>query len=301
MSNLLLIAVCIFSGIILRRTPYFNEESSSTLNQLIIYFFIPLITLYQIPKIEFSTTLIWLSLCPFIVFFGSILFFNLLSLITNIKRETKAALILTSGISSTSFIGFPIFELLYGQEGLAYGVIMSLGGTILVFNTIGTSTLFYYTESKFDFFEIIKKIFTFIPFIAFLIGLGINFLGISYPLILDSLLSSITKPFAIIALLSIGLQIDFKINKEMFKNILFGQFYKLILAPLIIYLIVWNILGIQDLIGRICILGAAIGSMNAMSILTAEKKLNPNLATLMPAIGIPISIPILFIIDKILK
>lgn len=178
---------------------------------------------------------------------------------------------------------------------------MSLGGTILVFNTIGTSTLFYYTESKFDFLEIIKRIFTFIPFIAFLIGLGINFLGISYPLILDSLLSSITKPFAIIALLSIGLQIDFKINKEMFKNILFGQFYKLILAPLIIYLIVWNILGIQDLIGRICILGAAIGSMNAMSILTAEKKLNPNLATLMPAIGIPISIPILFIIDKILK
>jgi len=77
--------------------------------------------------------------------------------------------------------------------------------------------------------------------------------------------------------------------------------FKLILAPLIIYLLVRWCFDVQGVIGKVCVLGAAIGSMNAMSILTVEKKLDPKLAILMPAIGIPISIPILFIIDQLMK
>jgi len=217
------------------------------------------------------------------------------------ERKTKAALILTSGISSTSFVGFPIFELLYGEVGLAYGVLMSLGGTILVFNTLGISTLFYFTEDNVNFLGLIKKVLRFLPFIAFLVGVSLNFLDVVYPKVIDGLLARLTSPFSVIALITIGMQIDFRIPQKTVKNLILGQFFKLILAPLLIYLLIWWYFDIQDLVGRICVLGAAIGSMNAMSILTAEKNLNPDLSILMPAVGIPISVPILFIIDQLLK
>ncbi len=301
MENILLIIACIFAGYLLKKTPFFNRESSSVLNRLIIYFFIPLIAIYQVPKIEFEPSLIWLTLCPFIIFIVNFIFFQIIGPLVKIERETKASLILTAGIGSTSFVGFPIFELLYGEIGLAYGILMSLGGTILVFNTLGISTLFYYSEDRLNFLDILKKILRFIPFIAFILGVLFNIFDVIYSPMIDKLLSKLTSPFSIIALISIGMQLEFNIPKKMIRYLLLGQFCKLILAPLIIYFLLWQYFDIQNVLGKICILGAAIGSMNAMSILTAEKKLNPDLSILMPAVGIPISIPILFIIDQFLK
>jgi len=245
--------------------------------------------------------LILLSLVPFLVFGLSILFFEGANKIFSFERNTKAALILTSGISSTSFVGFPIFELLYGAEGLAYGVVMSLGGTILVFNTVGVSTLFYYTSGTNSLKDMLKKIFTFIPFIAFLIAILLNISGITYAPLIENLLATLIAPFSVIALMSIGMQLNFKIENKLMKEILLGQFFKLIIAPLVIFIFTWYVLELRDTIGKVIILGAAIGSMNAMSILTAEKELNPKLSILMPAIGIPLSIPLLFLIDYLLK
>lgn len=301
MNNILLLICCIVAGVLLKKTPFFNDDSANVLNQLIIYFFIPLIAIYQVPKIEFQPSLIWLTLAPFIVFALSFCFFQLISKMFSLETDTKAVLILTSGISSTSFVGFPIFEILYGAEGLAYGVFMSLGGTILVFNTVGISTLLYYTSETNSIEAIIKKIFTFVPFIAFVFALLLNIFSINFPSIVDELLAKLVAPFSVIALLSIGMQLDFKISKKLFRELLLGLTFKLIIVPFILFLLVWHFLEMQNTVGKIIILGSAIGPMNAMSILSAQKGLHPKLAILMPAIGIPLSIPLLFIIDLLLK
>ncbi len=65
----------------------------------------------------------------------------------------------------------------------------------------------------------------------------------------------------------------------------------------LVYLLLWHIVAVDDLIAKVCLLGAAIGSMNAVSIVAAQMGLNPRLASLMPAISIPLSIPLLFLID----
>lgn len=301
MSNILLLLVCVLAGILVRRAPFFDERILSLVNKVIIYFFFPAIALFQIPKIELEASLLWLTLSPFLVFGLSFVFFKLFAKTLGLDRDTKAALILTAGISSTSFVGFPIFELLYGAEGLAYGVMLSLGGTILVFNTIGVSTLFFFTEGTNSVLSAAKKTLTFIPFIAFCVALVFNLLGVEYYPAADRVLAFLVAPFSVIALFSIGLQVEFKISKELLKEIAIGQFFKLFIAPFVIYLLVWHFLEIRSDIGRVCILGAGIGSMNAMSILTAEKGLNPQLSILMPAIGIPLSIPLLFLIDQFLK
>lgn len=286
---------------VLRKTGLLGSQAPSYLNRLIIYFFIPLLSILHVPAISLKLSLIWLTVTPFLVFGLSALFFHLSSHLMNLNLESKAVLILTSGISSTSFVGFPIFEMCYGEEGLAYGIMLSMGGTILVFNTLGIGTLFYYTNDRSSMWILLKKIIYFLPFIAFVCALLLNFLDIQLPSIILIALKKMTAPFSIIALLTIGMNIEMRDISLYKKEISIGLFFKLLLAPLCIYLLMWQVLDIQSLLAKVCIMGAAIGSMNAMSIMTAEKGLSPKLSMLMPAISIPLSIPLLLLIHKLLE
>lgn len=217
------------------------------------------------------------------------------------EKATEGALIMTTGIGSTSFVGFPIFELLYGEEGLSLGIILSLAGTFLVFNTVGITTGLIYSKKEADQKSMLKKIITFPPLVAFTIAIFFNLINLNYTSSVEILLQKLSAPFSVIALLAIGLQIDISFERKLWSNVLLGQFFKLILSPVLIAFIMWYFIGLDDLISKICVLGAAIGSMNAISILAAQFGLNPKLSMLMPAISIPISIPVLLAIDVLLK
>lgn len=301
MEKILLLVTCLGIGFFLRRTKFFDEKSAVVLNNLIVYFFIPVLTLHYVPKIDFEFNLIWLSITPFVVYLSSFLFIKSIAKFVDIDKKTTGALIMSGGVGSISFVGFPIFEVLYGQEGLSYGIILSLAGTFFVFNTVGLYTGLHYaqTENKSD--GILKKVVTFPPFVAFIIALFINFFDLEYHILIEGLLMNLSKPFSVLALLAIGMQIDFSMDKQSSKMLLIGQFHKLIIAPIVIYILMWHFLGMTNVVSRICILGAGIGSMNAISILAAQMGLNPKLATLMPAIGIPLSVPLLFLIDYFLR
>lgn len=297
---MLLLIICLIVGGLLRKTSGFDKQSPIILNRLIISFFIPVLTLYHIPKIAFELKLVWLSVTPFVIYLCGFLFFKVLGYIYKLERQTEGALIMCSGIGSISFVGFPIFEMLYGEEGLSYGIIMSLSGTFLVFNTIGISTGLYYAQNKESETSFWKKLVTFPPLTAFIIACALNFCDFKYPIFLNNLLKNLAAPFSVIALLSIGMQFELVLKKSFIRNILFGQFYKLLIAPILIYILMWHILDVRDLVGRICVLGAALGSMNAISIVAAQMNLNPKLATVMPVIGIPTSILTTLLIDYLI-
>jgi predicted permease len=46
-------------------------------------------------------------------------------------------LILTAGLGNTSFLGFPIIEALYGQEGMKTAILVDQPGTFVVLSTLG--------------------------------------------------------------------------------------------------------------------------------------------------------------------
>lgn len=300
MIKILLLITCIFCGFGLRRSKFFDEQSAGVLNNLIIYFFIPILTLYHIPKLAFSPALVWLSITPFMVYAGSYLFAKLMRKPLTLERKAEGALIMTAGIGSTSFVGFPIFELLYGDLGLAYGLVLSLAGTFLVFNTVGVATGLYYSDGVENWKTMARKMLSFPPLIAFLLALLIRIIGIDYSATIDELLLKLTAPFSVIALLAIGMQIEIRFDPTFLRLLLVGQLYKLILAPVLIYFFLWYVVGITDVLAKVCVLGAAIGSMNAISIVAAQQRLHPRFAVLMPAIGIPLSIPLLFLLNVLL-
>lgn len=290
-------------GYFFRRQSCINNLVISILNNLIIYFFLPLITLLHIPRIHFSLDFIWLSISPFIVYIGSILYFSGLRKVADINPNMVSVLIMTCGISSISFVGFPLFEMMYGAEGLSMGIVQSVLGTLVVFNTLGLLTAIYRSDvdSAINVWHMLKKVITFPTFVAFVLALLLNLNEWQLPTMAQDVMSLLVLPYTPLAFFTIGTQIHFTFDFAKLKPILYGLSYKLFLAPLIIYLIVWVGMGNHSLISKICILGSAIGSMNAVSILAAKMKLEPDVALLMPAISIPISIPIVIFINHLLS
>ena len=300
MDRLILLAICLLSGYLLKKLQILRIEDSKILNQVLVYFFIPILTLLHIPSLKLKWIHLWLTLSPLLLFVGSILFFATLSQFYKWDKKITGALTLSSGIGSISFVGFPIFEMLYGSEGLALGIILSLAGTFLVCNTLGIITGLYYSEKAKTIKDFVNTIFKFPPFIALLIAIFLNLNSISFSTTFINILSELARPFSIIALISIGIQIEYKIDHHYKNYLALGHFYKLILAPIIIFTISLIFFDLDSTTTKICILGATVGSMNTISIIGQQLGLDYKLLSLMPALSIPLSIPIMIGLNYLL-
>jgi len=296
MTNLLLLIICLSLGGILQRTKSFPKDAYLGLNAVIINICLPSLTLLYTSQISFKANQLLVILTPYILFVSSFVFFKIVARILHFDRSTTGALTITAGISSISFVGFPIFELLYGKAGVQLGILMSQAGSFVVCGTMGIMTASYYSESKPSIKYIIKRIFTFPPFLAFCIAVCLNIMDYHFPSSLSDILQKLGSPFTVLALLSVGLQIKISKANLIQKPVLLGLFFKLFIAPLLIFILYLILLQQKILlqenawIGKMCVVGAALGSMNTASIIAVNHKLNPPLASLMIGVTIPLSL-----------
>ena len=290
MTNLLMLIICLALGIILQRIKGFPKDAHLVLNSFIIYICLPALTLLYISEINFQKNQALPVLMPYILFVCSFIFFNILSPIFHFDRSTTGALTITAGISSISFVGFPIFELLYGKEGLKMGILMSQAGSFVVCGTLGIMTASYYSSAEPSVKKIFGSMFTFPPFLSFCFAILLNIFNVHFPAFASEILQKIGSPFTILALVSIGLQINFKRESFLQKPLLIGLLFKLLVAPLIIFMIYIILLNEKTWLGEMCVIGAGLGSMNTATIIAINHRLNPPLASLMVGIGIPLSI-----------
>ncbi len=303
MTNIVFLLVCLTLGVFLKRIPALSKDAHLIINNLLLYVCLPAATLLYTSSTRFNEAYALPILMPWISFGGAFLFFQALKRFLKFHRHTEAVLILTAGIPSVSFVGFPIFELLYGEEGMKIGVLMSQAGSFLVCSTLGIIVASYYAnaESKANKWMFLLDVLRFPTFIAFCLALIINFSGLGLPDIVTGLLKKLAAPFSMLALISIGMQIDFRDKNIHWRALGWGLGYKLILAPLLITLLFVIILKQRGIIAEMCVLGAALGPMNTIAIIASNYRLNPALAAQMVGVGIPLSLVTVSILAWILK
>ena len=300
MANLLLLFLCLILGIILQRIKGFPQNGYMALNGLIVNVCLPALTLLYTSETHFNRTQILPVLMPYILFMVAFLFFKVFAPILKFDRSTTGALTLTAGISSISFVGFPIFELMFGKQGLEIGVLMSQAGSFVVCGTLGIFTASWYSSEEISWVKILKNIFTFPPFVAFCIAVIINIFDWHLPIWTAEILQKLGSPFTVLALISVGLQISFKREDIQLKPLMYGLLYKLLLAPILIFVLYILILQQHNPLGKQCVIGAALGSMNTANIIAVNYGLNPKLATQMVSISIPLSLLIVAVLYLLL-
>jgi len=288
MSDLLLIPVCIITGILLVRIKSFPENAHKVINSLIVYVCLPALTLLYIPQIKIGVDVIFPAIIMWIVFLLSVAFFVLLEKIFKWDRKNTGALILTAGLANTSFVGFPVLMALFGEEGLKIGVIIDQVGSFLVLSTFGVIVASVCSSGTYSLKKISLDIIRYPSFIAMIISVILILAGFRHTDITRSVLQKLGSPVIILALISVGMQIKIKFNDNEFKEIFLGLSYKLILAPLAIYLIA-VFLQLKGLVFQVSLIESAMPPMVMGSVLAVQFNLNPKLANLMVGIGIPLS------------
>lgn len=289
MSSILLLFLCLFIGIGIQCINNFPKNTAVVLNQYILFVALPAMALYYLPKIALSWDLLLPASVAWIAFGLSFLIFNSLGKIYNWSKKLTGCLIITAGLGNTSFVGIPVIQALYGDEGLNTLIIIDLPGTFVALSTVGVLVATLYSNQKGTGDSILRKMFTFPPLLAFFVGLILMILKIDFPTAISDTFKQLSATISPIALISVGYQLKFKSYSKHFKFLFLGLSFQLLILPLVILTLFYFVLGRTDLATKVCIIEAAMAPMITGSILASTYGLKPELSNMMVGYGIPIS------------
>ena len=290
MSNLILLFVCLIIGIVLKKSKIIPENFHTSLNAFVINISLSAFSLYYISKIELNSSVIYPVLVVWIGIFAAILFFAGLGKIFGWKSSLIGALIMCAGFGNTSFVGIPLIQAMYGEEGLKTVMLVDQPGFVAL-STVGILVANFYSGSKDSLLKHLSKILKFPPFIAFVVALLLNVFSIEIPKDFDEVLMKLGATTVPLALVSVGSQMQWKkIEKKEGFHLFIGLLFKLVLLPLLILVIYKYIFHQSGDVIDICILEAAMAPMITAAIIASAHDLEPKFCNLMVAVGIPLSI-----------
>lgn len=272
------------------------KDSHKAINLWILYVALPAVSFKYVPYINWNKNLILPVLTPFIIWFGAYSFISIYSKLNNLNNIDKATLILTSGLTNTSFLGFPMVSAYLGENNISIAIILDQIN-FLVFSSFGLIiSISAHEHNKLYFTKIFLKIIKFPPFIGFILAFILPYI-IEIKLF-EPLIDKLSNTVSPLALFSIGLQLNISEWREQIKNISVGLAYKLLIAPFLIFVFA-SIIKVQGNIFNVSVLESSMPPLISSYILIDEYKLNSKLANLMIGLGIIISFFTSFIIYKV--
>ena len=277
-------------GIVLKKSKIIPDNFHTSLNAFVINISLSAFSLYYISKIELNSSVIYPVLVVWIGIFAAILFFAGLGKIFGWKSSLIGALIMCAGFGNTSFVGIPLIQAMYGEEGLKTVMLVDQPGFVAL-STVGILVANFYSGSKDSLLKHLSKILKFPPFIAFVVALLLNIFSIEIPKDFDEVLMKLGATTVPLALVSVGSQMQWKkIEKKEGFHLFIGLLFKLVLLPLLILVIYKYIFHQSGDVIDICILEAAMAPMITAAIIASAHDLEPKFCNLMVAVGIPLSI-----------
>jgi hypothetical protein len=282
-----LLVVSLVLGLLARRGGRFPEQTALVLNAFILNVAVPALVLRVVHKVSLAPELLAAAATPWLVFGGSWLFFRTVGPRLGFAPDTVSALVLTSGLSNTAFVGLPLLEGLMGPKALEVAVVVDQLGSFLALATV--ATLFAARAAAKDTRPgvLLRKVLGFPPFLALVAALLAR--PWEWPGWLDGVLGRLGELLTPLALFSVGYQLRLSGMKGRVRALALGLGYKLVLAPVMVALVLLVLPGIGRLTFEVSVLQAAMAPMVTGAILAADHGLDPELSALLVGLGIPLS------------
>jgi len=287
-DNYILLVACFLIGMLVRKSGRFPDNAHAVLNGFLINISLPAVTLLYVHSLRIDTSLLFPLAMAWVMFAAGFVFFKVLGKIAALPPATVGALTLTGSLANTSFIGLPMIETFYGQQGLGLGVLIDQMGTYLVLSTLGIFVAALYGQGEgVSFRGVAKKVLTFAPFIALLVALLL--IPLDYPKWFEGLLRRLGATLVPLALVSVGYQIQWSAVRGKAAQLCMGLGYKLVVGPAIVALLFAGLLAGRGEVVQITIFEAAMAPQIGAAIVAVDHDLDPPLVTLMIGLGIPLS------------
>jgi predicted permease len=288
MSALLLLVACLLLGVLVARIATPPAALPQSLNWWVINIALSALVLHLIPTLQFDWQFWFLSASQWLVFLGAWAVFALLGRALRWTRARIGALTLVCGLGNTAFIGFPMIEALHGREGVQLALVADQLGCFLALAIGGTIVAALYSGKSASARAVVRKVLTFPPFVSLLVGIVAALLG-GWPQPVDAIFDRLGATLVPLALFSVGLQFRLQFQRRHAAAVLLALGWKLLLAPLAIWLAGLAI-GVSDAILTIAVLESAMAPMISAAILAEQNDLEPQLANTVLGFGIVLSL-----------
>lgn len=287
MANLILLIFCFIAGVLLRKSKRMPVNTPAVLNTFILHISVPALTLLYLHGMDFDSSMLLVVAMPWLHFVIAVAFFWAIGRWLKLPRGTVGALMLTGGMANTAFFGLPMVEAYYGPTGIPTAILIDQLGSFLVLSILGVTVASFYSSGQPGIGAIVKRVLTFPPFIALCAALLL--MSVEYPLWLVHVLERLGDTLAPLALVSVGFQLRLGHLAGNVRNLAAGLGFKLVLAPLVMFLLYVPLFGAHGQTIQISVFEAAMPPMITAAILATEHDLDPPLANLMVSVGLIIS------------
>ena len=263
--TILSIILMIGLGFFLKKIDFLSEDAIDPLNSLVMYILLPCMIFSAISTADL-TLLPKLGILPIVIIASSVItgvisYFILRRL--GLDDIELWSVLVTVMIANTGFMGYPVTLGIFGQEGFLRAIFCDIA-TLCIFLSLS-----YVLVLKFggNVKTALKKIVFFPSLWAIILGLAINFFNIPIGPVLENTIGYLGQGTIPLIMIVLGLSINFEGISRSKSMIAFTSIMKLAFFPLAA-LMVANILGLVNLEHTISVVEAAMPS-GMMSLLLA--------------------------------
>ncbi len=281
--------ILLLIGLVLQYLDIFPKETDKSLNLYVIYVALPALILQQVPKLDFSGSI----LTPFImswlvVVFSGLLVFLLCRLL-GWSKEVTGALLLMVPLGNTSFLGIPMVERFFGSSGIPYAILYDQFGSFLALSSYGTLIIAVYGSGATPgIWSLLKRVVLFPPFIALVAALYLRSASIPFPGWLDTLFSMGAASMVPVVMVAIGFQMRLLLPKDELLPLLVGLTLRLGVTP-IAFIYGCQFLDLSGKAVQVSLLETAMPPMVTAGAMASIAGLKPGLSSAMAAYGILVS------------
>lgn len=253
-------ALMIVVGILLKRFGVLVDKDGNTLAKIVLNISLPSLIFTSIAHSTISGEIAYMPIIALGLSGICMVIAYIYSKLRSYDKVKTWTLIILLSLINTGFMGYPIVMGVFGNDGFLYAVFYDFSTSILmvIFGTV-LSTLFGGNKK-----EVLKRALTFVPLWAVVFGVIFNMFHITLPFVIDNSLNYFGASTIPLIMLSVGLKINFENFKSSVSDMLFITLSRLLLAPVILYLILMQ-LGVTGYLFSVSILQSAMPTaMNSL-------------------------------------
>ena len=288
MGSVLRLLLFLLGGYAAQRflAPDTQERWAERFNHFVIYVSLPALVFVYMVDLKVDSRFVLPIGSAWILFALSVAIILLCARLLGWSRSLTGALLMVVPYGNTSFLGVPFTKAFFGESGIPYAVIYDQLGSFLILSTAGLLTLSLYSSQKATLSRVLYRIFTFPAFVTLIAALLMNRSII--PEWLMDLLSILAATLTPAALLSIGLYLKLRLDRDKLTAFGIGLGVKLLLAPLLLLALLCS-LDLQGLSAQVTLFEAAMGPMISSSMLALSAGLERRFVASILGYGIVMS------------
>jgi malate permease and related proteins len=218
-QEFLYIIILIALGYILKKINILQEKDGETISKLIFKITLPALVIVTFDSVKIDTSLV---LLPVIVLVYGIVNAVVGPLVfKNEDRELKGAFLMLASGFNVGLFAFPLVYAIWGMGGLSYFSMFDVGTSLIVFGIAYILGSYFSEEGlKLNPLEILKRLASSIPLMAYLISSILNLAHIKLPDAVIEVASLISGANIPLSLLLLGIYLNFNFDKQFIRPML---------------------------------------------------------------------------------